>query len=105
MYLKIFEQLQGQIELLSMQKFSSNVVEKGLRWEKEFLPCASLIVRELAQSDKIKALLHSPYGNYVIQKALAVPDPRTIDLAASIRPHLPSLGLRLCLTLQRSSRG
>lgn len=91
MYTKMFSKMQGHIGQLSMQKFSSNVIEKGLRWEPEFAPCASLIVSELANTDKTRALLHSPYGNYVIQKALTVPSPSTVDLAAAIRPHLPAL--------------
>jgi len=91
MYTQMFTQMRGHIAQLSMQKFSSNVVEKGLRAEPEYADCANLIISELAFMDKTKALLHSPYGNYVIQKALMVPLPVTGQLAASIRPHLPAL--------------
>jgi len=91
MYLRMFQQMAGHIEQLSMQKFSSNVIEKGLRCDHEYSDCAELIIQELASTDRIKALLHSPYGNYVIQKALTVPHKVTVDLAAAIRPHLPAL--------------
>jgi len=64
----LFQQMEGHIAALSMQKFSSNVVEKGLRWEPEFAQCAAIIISELAVTNKIYAVLLSPYGNYVLQK-------------------------------------
>jgi len=91
MYIQMFNRMRGHVAQLSMQKFSSNVIEKGLRGEPEYAECASLIVMELAVTDKAKALLHSPYGNYVIQKALTVPHWSTLQLASTIRPHLPAL--------------
>merc|ERR1712054_324517 len=74
-----------------MLKFSSNVVERGLRSEPEYAASADLIITELCVPDKVLALLHSPYGNYVIQRALTVVHPTAVRLAAVIAPHIPAL--------------
>jgi len=91
LYEEVFKQLACHIELLSMQKFSSNVIEKGLRWEPAFFNTTTIIIAELAAITNIKPLLHSPYGNYVLQKALAVPHPATLQLAHAILPVLPEV--------------
>ena len=88
MYIKMFTNMKDHIAQLSMQKFSSNVIEKGLRWEPEFAPTAALIVTELSVTDKTPALLHSPYGNYVIQKA-SYPNPNP-----NLNP-IPNLPIRI----------
>merc|ERR1711971_1533537 len=59
----IFESLQGSMMQLSIQKFSSNVVEK--------LFCAAppdfraLFISELIESDQMAVLVNSNYGHYV----------------------------------------
>ena len=60
----------GRVSELSCQKYSSNVIEK-------ILSCATTSVRgeiivEIANSSKLRDLLHDKYANYVIQKALKI---------------------------------
>lgn len=62
------EQMLGSIAALSVQKFSSNVVEKCLRAASTEL--AEKIVHEIIQSRTLHTLLLDSYGNYVIQTAL-----------------------------------
>lgn len=62
------EQMLGSIAELSVQKFSSNVVEKCLRAASPEL--AEKFVHELIQSRTLHTLLLDSYGNYVIQTAL-----------------------------------
>lgn len=55
---------------LSMQKFSSNVIEKVLdRVDDEIL---MLYAKSLSDPDTIKSLIKSNYGFYVIQKLMNV---------------------------------
>jgi pumilio RNA-binding family len=84
-------QLLGNYAELSMQKFSSNVVEKCLK-----LADASLeknrntVVREIMQSPLLDRLLMDPYGNYVVQSTLTVTKGVLhTELVERIRPHLP----------------
>lgn len=58
----------GHIEKLSLQKFSSNVVEKCLKLAEE--DQMTRIVGELLQPTTLNRLLLDNYGNYVIQTAL-----------------------------------
>ncbi|KAH9299582.1 hypothetical protein KI387_031264, partial [Taxus chinensis] len=67
---KVIAQLQGHYALLSMQKFSSNVVEKCLKEGKEEHRAA--IIQELLNSSQLGDLLQDAYGNYVVQSALGV---------------------------------
>jgi hypothetical protein len=88
---EVMTQLIGNYAELSMQKFSSNVVEKCLK-----LPDASLeknrniVVREIMQSPLLDRLLMDPYGNYVVQSTLTVTKGVLhTELVERIRPHLP----------------
>ncbi len=54
---------------LSMQKFSSHVVEKCLKHLNE---SREQIVRELISVPRFEQLLQDPFANYVIQSALVV---------------------------------
>lgn len=53
---------------LATQKFSSHVVEKCL---KHYPESRYEIVRELLSVPNFEYLVHDPFGNYVIQTALA----------------------------------
>lgn len=66
---EILEQLAGSYGDLSMQKYSSNVVEKCLQVAKEGerLP---KIVNELIKDPRFDKIMQDPYGNYAIQTAL-----------------------------------
>jgi hypothetical protein len=67
---EVMARLEGNYAFLSMQKFSSNVVEKCLKLGVEE-PRARL-VRELMTSSHLGQLLQDQYANYVIQSALSV---------------------------------
>lgn len=64
----IIDQLLGSLSSLSVQKFSSNVVEKCL-W-KAHDSQKLLMIQELLEPWTLQRLLLDPYGNYVIQTAL-----------------------------------
>lgn len=66
--LNILGQLEGNYGDLSMQKFSSNVVEKCLRHAGE--ERQSHIIQELIDDPRLDQIMQDPYGNYVIQAAL-----------------------------------
>lgn len=59
----------GHYVQLSVQKFSSHVVEKCL---KHFEESRSQIIREILSVSHFEQLMQDPYANYVIQSALAV---------------------------------
>ena len=64
----ILEQLEGNYTELSMQKCSSNVVEKCLRLADN--KQLTRIIRELVNYGLLDQVMLDPYGNYVIQAAL-----------------------------------
>lgn len=87
----VMEHLVGHYAELSMQKFSSNVVEKCLK-----LGCLDperqVIIRELVTTPLLPRLLQDSYGNYVVQSGLAISNGQLHqDLVDSIKPYLPSL--------------
>lgn len=87
----VMKALEGRFAELSMQKFSSNVVEKclklgGVDSEREAL------AKELVASPLLPRLLQDAYGNYVMQSALTVTSAAVHQqLVESIKPYLPSL--------------
>ena len=64
----MLSQLKGHYVQLSMQKFSSHMVERCLMHCPESRP---QIVRELVSVPHFDHLLQDPYANFVIQAALA----------------------------------
>ncbi|KAF3546556.1 hypothetical protein DY000_02001247 [Brassica cretica] len=87
----ILEQLEGNYTELSMQKCSSNVVEKCLRLaDDKHLTC---IIRELVNYGLLDQVMLDPYGNYVIQAALKRSKGTTAYglLVDAIKLHVPSL--------------
>ncbi|XP_022772301.1 putative pumilio homolog 7, chloroplastic isoform X2 [Durio zibethinus] len=81
----LLSQFKGHFVQLSMQKFSSHVVEKCL---KHFAESRSQIVRELISVVHFEQLLQDPFANYVIQSALAVTKgPLHASLVEAVRPH------------------
>ncbi|PPS13955.1 hypothetical protein GOBAR_AA06610 [Gossypium barbadense] len=78
-------QFKGHYVHLSMQKFSSHVVEKCL---KHFAESRSQIIRELTSVVHFEQLLQDPFANYVIQSALVVTKgPLHASLVDAVRPH------------------
>ncbi|KAK8684038.1 hypothetical protein V6N13_040075 [Hibiscus sabdariffa] len=81
----LLSQFKGHYVHLSMQKFSSHVVEKCL---KHFAESRSQIIRELISVVHFEQLLQDPFANYVIQSALAVTKgPLHASLVEAVRPH------------------
>jgi hypothetical protein len=64
----VIKQFFGKMCALSMQKFSSNVVEKCLEKGGEIV--LSKFIDEIYTNYKIADLMKNNYGNYVVQKAL-----------------------------------
>lgn len=83
-------QFQGNYVHMSMQKFSSHVVEKCLAvFNDEDRP---RIVRELLSAPRFEQLLQDPHANYVVQSAL-----RHSEVCSMSMTTLFSFSLRLLL--------
>ncbi|KAK4764419.1 hypothetical protein SAY87_013857 [Trapa incisa] len=83
----VLRQLEGHYVMLSMQKYSSNVVEKCIECaDQEYQRC---IIKELITCAKWDQIMQDPYGNYVIQAAL---NSSKGDLKAALleamKPHI-----------------
>ncbi|KAJ5067455.1 pumilio domain-containing protein [Anaeramoeba ignava] len=88
MPIEFVEKVRDNIFDLSMQKFSSNVVEKCLR-SKNTQMKDELLNELIRNQDKISQLLTDPYGNYVVQTALKVAEKeKHKQLSEVIKPHL-----------------
>ncbi|XP_044483099.1 pumilio homolog 12-like [Mangifera indica] len=86
----IFDQLEGNYGDLSMQKYSSNVVEKCLKNSSE--ERRARIIQELIGNPNLDQIMLDPYGNYVIQAALNQSKGALhAALVDAIRPHVPVL--------------
>lgn len=64
----ILDQLEGNYGDLSVQKYSSNVVEKCLKYAGEVR--RNRIIQELINNSRLDQVMQDPFGNYVIQAAL-----------------------------------
>ncbi|KAH1100496.1 hypothetical protein AAZX31_13G072200 [Glycine max] len=83
--LKLHSQFKGNYANLSMQKFSSHVVEKCLV---HIVEIRSRIVQELSSFPHLERLLQDPYANYVVQRALGVTKGSLhASLAEAVRPY------------------
>ncbi|XP_030524202.1 pumilio homolog 12-like isoform X2 [Rhodamnia argentea] len=105
---KILDQLEGRFGDLSMQKYSSNVVEKCLThstWEG-----LRRVIQELIDDPRLDQIMQDAYGNYVIQAALNISEGALEDaLVEAIRPHIPVLrtspyGKKVLLSSNRLKR-
>ncbi|KAF9599448.1 hypothetical protein IFM89_037339 [Coptis chinensis] len=86
----VLDKLEGSYGYLSMQKYSSNVVEKCLKFAGE--DRRPRIVQELVSDSRLDQILQDPYGNYVIQAALNNSKGAAhAALLEAIRPHVPAL--------------
>ncbi|XP_043692277.1 putative pumilio homolog 8, chloroplastic [Telopea speciosissima] len=86
----LLDQLEGNYGYLSMQKYSSNVVEKCLKYAGE--EGCPRIIQELINYSRLDQILLDPYGNYVIQAALNQSKGVLHSaLVEAIRPHVPAL--------------
>ena len=65
----LLKQLEGEFMPIACNKYGSNVVEKFLESGEEI---SSRIIMELVGDSNAAMILLDPFGNYVIQSALAV---------------------------------
>ncbi|XP_042516681.1 uncharacterized protein LOC122090970 [Macadamia integrifolia] len=86
----LLDQLEGNYGYLSMQKYSSNVVEKCLKYAGE--ERCPRIIKELINNSRLDQILLDPYGNYVIQAALNQSKGALhAALVEAIKPFVPAL--------------
>jgi Pumilio-family RNA binding repeat len=90
----VCESVVGRVNLLAIQKFSSNVMEKCLERCSDQVKEAYLL--EMSDPDRVRELMMDPFGNYVIQRAISVAThAQAVRLVEAMRPHLlaaPSTG-------------
>lgn len=101
----VIRQFAGNVCALSVQKFSSNVIEKCVRVAEH--NTRKMLIEELLNRTRLEKLLRDSYGNYCVQTALdyAEPTQRAL-LVEGIRPVLPLIrntpyGKRIQNKLQR----
>ncbi|THG99421.1 hypothetical protein EW026_g2926 [Hermanssonia centrifuga] len=101
----VIRQFAGNVCALSVQKFSSNVIEKCVRVAEH--STRKMLIGELLNRTRLEKLLRDSYGNYCVQTALdyAEPNQRAL-LVEGIRPVLPLIrntpyGKRIQNKLQR----
>jgi len=77
----------GSVGSLSINKFSSNVIEKCLRIGSTQLKAA--LVGELLECQMLPAILQDSFGNYVVQTALSVAELKQFnEFAEVLKPML-----------------
>ncbi|KAI8064339.1 armadillo-type protein [Gilbertella persicaria] len=80
----------GHVCTLSVQKFSSNVIENCIRTAEP--STRRLLIAELINPDTMEQLLNDSFANYVIQTSLDfADDDQRIELVECIRPLLPTI--------------
>ena len=81
-------QFVGHVCMLSVQKFSSNVIEKCIRVSQP--STRKQLVEELIDPERLEGLLRDSYANYVVQTSLDYAEPaQRQKLIECIRPVLP----------------
>ncbi|KAA8528268.1 hypothetical protein F0562_035481 [Nyssa sinensis] len=82
----LISQFEGHYVYLSMQKFSSHVIEKCLKCSEE---SRAIIIHELLSVPHFEQLLQDPFANYVIQSALEFTKGSLhASLVEAVRPHM-----------------
>ena len=83
----VCEAVVGKVNLLAIQKFSSNVMEKCLERCSDHVKDQYL--QEMSDPDRVRELMMDPFGNYVVQRALSVAThAQAIRLVEAMKPHL-----------------
>ncbi|KAF8130608.1 ARM repeat-containing protein [Boletus edulis] len=101
----VIRQFAGNVCALSVQKFSSNVIEKCIHVAEH--STRKMLVEELLNRSRLEKLLRDSYGNYCVQTALDYVEPtQHALLVEGIRPVLPLIrntpyGKRIQNKLQR----
>ncbi|KAH7104735.1 ARM repeat-containing protein [Auriculariales sp. MPI-PUGE-AT-0066] len=103
----VIRQFGGNVCALSVQKFSSNVIEKCIRVAEPHT--RKSLIDELLNRNRMEKLLRDSFGNYCVQTALDYADPnQRAALVDGIRPILPMIrntpyGKRIQSKLQREA--
>ncbi|KAF9988539.1 hypothetical protein BGZ75_009202 [Mortierella antarctica] len=80
----------GSVCVLSVQKFSSNVMEKCIRVAEP--ETRKFLIEEMINKTRLDKLLRDSYANYVVQTSLECADPVQRGLLVDcIRPLLPAI--------------
>ena len=101
----VIRQFIGNVCALSVQKFSSNVIEKCIRVAEH--NTRKMLIDELLNRNRLEKLLRDSFGNYCVQTALDYAEPtQRMLLVEGIRPILPLIrntpyGKRIQSKLQR----
>ncbi|KAL0950597.1 hypothetical protein HGRIS_007391 [Hohenbuehelia grisea] len=101
----VIRQFAGNVCALSVQKFSSNVIEKCVRVAEH--STRKMLIEEFLNRSRLEKLLRDSYGNYCVQTALDYAEPnQRAALVEGIRPVLPLIrntpyGKRIQNKLQR----
>lgn len=101
----VIRQFFGNVCALSVQKFSSNVIEKCIRVAEH--NTRKMLIEELLNRSRLEKLLRDSFGNYCVQTALDYAEPsQRMLLVEGIRPILPLIrntpyGKRIQSKLQR----
>ncbi|CAO3696798.1 unnamed protein product [Umbelopsis ramanniana] len=86
----MIKQFIGNVCALSVQKFSSNVIEKCIRVAEPDTRAA--LIDEMVNRLRLEKLLRDSYANYVVQTSLDYAEPRQrAQLVECIRPLLPAI--------------
>eukprot|EP00397_Hematodinium_sp_SG-2012_P007253 GEMP01007295.1.p1 GENE.GEMP01007295.1~~GEMP01007295.1.p1 ORF type:complete len:895 (+),score=191.43 GEMP01007295.1:90-2774(+) len=89
----VLEALKQRYAQLSVQKFSSNVVEKILMLGPTNV--RKDLIEELIRADRMSVLVSSVYGQYVVKRALEVSDDEQVrELVTAISMHLGQVANR-----------
>lgn len=84
----IYTQLVNKLSELSIQKYSSNVIERCLEFADK--TTRSIYIGELRRSERLHYVMKSSYGNYVVQKALKISEGTDREeLMAAISANTP----------------
>ncbi|CCF51344.1 uncharacterized protein UHO2_04163 [Ustilago hordei] len=103
----VVRQFVGNVCLLSVQKFSSNVIEKCIRVSEPGV--RKQLIEELLNRTRLEKLLRDSFANYVVQTSLDYADAvQRMRLVECIRPILPVIrntpyGKRIQSKLQRDN--
>jgi hypothetical protein len=85
----VCEAVIGKVNLLAIQKFSSNVMEKCLERCTERVK--EQYMMEISDTERVRELMMDPFGNYVVQRALSVAThAQAVRLVEAMKPHLIS---------------
>jgi len=86
----VCESVIGKVSLLAVQKFSSNVIEKCLEKSNDHIQ--EVYLQEISEPESVKSLMGDPFGNYVIQRGIAVAThSQSVRLVEVMRPHLAGM--------------